>query len=48
MFGLPNLQGELVSANVPPAAYLKWSGTWGLLAATVTLAFLIFIGPGLR
>lgn len=48
MFGLPNMQGELVSREVSPAFYLTWSAAWSLVALIVTMAFLIFIGPGLR
>ena len=48
MFGLPNTQTELVSRGVSPAVYLTWSAGWGLVLATVIMAFLIFIGPGLR
>jgi hypothetical protein len=48
MFGLPNMQGKLVSREISPAVYLARSAAWGLAAATAIIAFLIFIGPGLR
>ncbi len=48
MFGLPNLQSTLVATGAPRAVYLTWSAAWCLVTTAVVLAFLIFIGPGLR
>ncbi len=48
IFGLPTIQGESVPRGISSAVYLTWSAAWGLVAATVIMAFLIFIGPGLR
>ena len=48
MFGLPNMQSTLVAPPVSPAVFLTWSTRWGLVAATTVLAFVRFIGPGLR
>lgn len=48
MFGLPHMGGEVRGKRVSAPAYLTWSAAWGLVAATVIMAFLIFIGPGLH
>ncbi len=48
MLGLPDMQRGMASRRSSPAVYVGWSAAWGVLAATVLVFFLFFIGPGLQ
>ncbi len=48
LFSLPNTPRGMASPCGSPAVYLQWNAAWGVLAATVIVLFLSFIGPGLR
>jgi hypothetical protein len=45
---LPDIGRALVLRRLAPGVYLKWSAGWVLAAAIVVVAFLLYIGPGLK
>jgi hypothetical protein len=48
MLWLPDLPSEKGLDILSPTVYLEWSAAWGAAAALVVVAFLFFIGPGLK
>jgi len=48
MLWLPDVQRGMRLRTRLPAVYLRWSFGWPLAAAIVVVAFLLFIGPGIR
>jgi hypothetical protein len=45
---LPDIERTMTLQPPSPSVYLRWSPAWAAAAALVFMAFLIFIGPGLR
>ncbi len=48
MLWLPDMQRGMASSALAPSVYLSWSAAWAVAAAVVVVAFLFFIGPGLK
>ncbi len=49
MLALPAMQrGVSGGRSSTPADSLRWSAAWGLVAAAVVVAFVFFLGPGVR
>ena len=48
ILSLPDMQRGMTTKEPSPTLYIPWSAAWGVLAAIVLLAFLLFTGPGLE
>jgi hypothetical protein len=48
MLWLPDMQRGMTLSALTPSVYLRWSAAWVVAAAVVVVAFLFFIGPGLK
>jgi hypothetical protein len=48
MLWLPDMQRGMAVSAPAPSVYLSWSAAWAVAAAGVVVAFLFFIGPGLK
>ena len=48
LFGLPNMQRRPAPPIRSAPIYLTWSAPWGVAAALVILAYLLFLGPGVK
>jgi hypothetical protein len=48
MLWLPDVQRGLPAITPPPSVYLTWSAVWTLAAVVIVLAFLCFLGPGMK
>ncbi len=48
MLWLPDMQRGMASGARAPSVTLSWSAAWAVAAAVVVVAFLFFIGPGLK
>ena len=48
MLWLPDMQRGMALSALAPSVYLRWSAAWAVAAAVVVVAFLFFIGPGLK
>ena len=48
MLWLPDMLRGMTLSAPAPSDYLRWSAAWAAAAAVVVVAFLAFIGPGLK
>lgn len=48
ILGLPDMQRGMTSTGSQHSVYLEWNAAWGVAAAIVVVAFVMFVGPGLE